>query len=153
MKVLLDTNVLASAAATRGLCADVLREVLAKHELVLCPQILSELRRTLRKKFGVSRELIKDFVSLIQQNTMLSEPVDLPALHLKDKDDLGILAAAVSSGADVVVTGDGELQELGHVSGIKIISPRQFWEDLRGEKGRSPSPGGRGQGRGETVDG
>ena len=31
MKVFLDTNVLASAAATRGLCADVLREVFASH--------------------------------------------------------------------------------------------------------------------------
>ena len=41
MRVLLDTNVLASAAATRGLCADVLRVVLAEHELVVCRQILT----------------------------------------------------------------------------------------------------------------
>jgi hypothetical protein len=39
MKVMLDTNVLASAVATRGLCADVLRAVLAEHELVICPQM------------------------------------------------------------------------------------------------------------------
>ena len=42
MKVVLDTNVLASAAATRGLCADVLREVLAEHELVICKQVIDE---------------------------------------------------------------------------------------------------------------
>ena len=130
MKVLLDTNVLASAAATRGLCADVLCEVLANHELVLSRQILSELRRTLRNKFGVSQELVEEFVSLIQHDTICSEPGDLPELHLKDKDDLGILAAAVSGQVHVVVTGDGELQELGHVSGIKIMSPRKFWEAL-----------------------
>ena len=45
MRVFLDTNVLASAAATRGLCADVLREVLTSHELLTSAQVLSELKR------------------------------------------------------------------------------------------------------------
>lgn len=130
MKVLLDTNVLASAAATRGLCADVLREVLAEHELIICPQILSELERALRDKFGVSNELIEDFIWLLQQDTICAKPGKLPKINIKDKDDLGILAAAVSGGAHVIVTGDKELQELGEFSGIKIMSPRQFWQEL-----------------------
>jgi len=113
MRVLLDTNVLASAAATRGLCADVLREVLAEHELVVCPQVLSELRRVLRGKFGVSASLINDFLGLIQQDT----------IH-------GILAAALDGGASFLVTGDKELLELGDVLGIRIMSPRQFWHIL-----------------------
>ncbi len=138
MRVLLDTNVLASAAATRGLCADVLREVLANHELVLSGQILTELRPALRNKFGVSRKLVTDFVSLIRRDTIYSEPEDLPDLDLKDKDDLAILASAVNGRVHVLVTGDGELQELGHVSGIKIMSPRQFWEALRAQ----PEAGG-----------
>jgi len=130
MRVLLDTNVLASAATTRGLCADVLREVLAKHELVVCSQIFSELRRILKSKFGMSSDLIKSFVWLLQQDTILSKPGSLPQVNLKDKDDLGILAAAQSGGADVVVTGDRELQTLGDFLGIKIMSPRQFWQEL-----------------------
>jgi len=130
MRVLLDTNVLASAATTRGLCADVLREVLAKHELVVCSQIFSELRRILQRKFGMPRDLINSFVWLLQQDAILSKPGDLPQVNLKDKDDLGILATAQSGGADVVVTGDKELQNLGDFSGIKIVSPRQFWQKL-----------------------
>jgi putative PIN family toxin of toxin-antitoxin system len=130
MRVLLDTNVLASAVTTRGLCADVLREVLAKHELVVCSQIFSELRRILQSKFGMSSDLIKSFVWLLQQDTILSKPGSLPKINLKDKDDLGILAAAQSGGADVVVTGDRELQTLGDFLGIKIMSPRQFWQEL-----------------------
>ena len=130
MRVLLDTNVLASAATTRGLCADVLREVLAKHELVVCSQIFSELRRIFQSKFGMSSDLIKSFVWLLQQDTILSKPGSLPQVNLKDKDDLGILAAAQSGGADVIVTGDRELQTLGDFLGIKIMSPRQFWQEL-----------------------
>jgi uncharacterized protein len=130
MRVLLDTNVLASAAATRGLCADVLREVLAEHELIVCPQILSELRRILRSKFGIPSELICDFLSLLQQDTILSRPGDLPTIRLKDKEDLGILAAANSGDAQVIVTGDKELQDLGSFLAIKIVSPRAFWDQL-----------------------
>ncbi|MEW6755486.1 MAG: hypothetical protein AB1505_31590 [Candidatus Latescibacterota bacterium] len=62
MKVLLDTNVPVSAAATRGLCSDVLREVLANHELLLSDQILAALRRTLRAKLGVRRTLVADLL-------------------------------------------------------------------------------------------
>ena len=130
MKVLLDTNVLASAVATRGLCADVLREVLAEHELIICPQILSGLQRILQTKFGVSSELIEDFVLLLKQDTLCSEPGDLPKLNLRDEEDLGILASAISGGARIIVTGDRELQELGHFLDIRIMSPRQFWQEL-----------------------
>jgi putative PIN family toxin of toxin-antitoxin system len=130
MRVLLDTNVLVSAAATRGLCADLLREVLARHELVVCSQILTEVRRTLRSKFGASRELVGDFVALLQQDTICSKPGELPTLNLKDKDDLGILAAAESGGAHIIVTGDKALRDLGQFKGIEILSPRQFWQQL-----------------------
>lgn len=130
MKVLLDTNVLASAVAARGLCADVLREVLAEHQLVVSSQIFSELRRALRDKFGTSGELIDTFVRLLQRDTIVAEVGDLPTLKLKDKDDLGILAAAESGDANVIVTGDKELQDLGSFKGIAILSPRQFWQQL-----------------------
>jgi len=130
MKVLLDTNVLASAVATRGLCADVLREVLARHELVVCPQILSELRRILRDKFRAPSELTDGFVAILQHDATSCKPGELPSLDLKDKDDLGILAAAKSGGAETIVTGDKELQSLRQFAGIKIVSPRQFWEQL-----------------------
>ncbi len=130
MRVLLDTNVLASAAVARGLCADVLREVLAEHELVVCPQIVAELRRILRKKFGIPGELVEDFLRLLEQDTISCRPSGLPKVRLKDKDDLGILAAARDANAAVIVTGDKELQNLGRFEDVQIVSPRQFWERL-----------------------
>jgi len=130
MRILLDTNVLASAAATRGLCADVLRAVLSEHELVVCPQILSELRRILRVKFGVPKARVEDFVAVLRQDSIDCSPTDLPKLNLKDRDDLGILAAARCGGAAAIVTGDKELLSLRRFEGIPILSPRQFWQEL-----------------------
>jgi hypothetical protein len=49
---------------------------------------------------------------------MPCEPGDLPAIKLKDKDDLGILSAAVGGGLNVIVTGDKEMQMVGMVAGL-----------------------------------
>jgi predicted nucleic acid-binding protein len=127
---MLDTNVLVNAVATRGLCADVLRAVLAEHELAICPQIISELQRVLKDKFALPRPLVNDFIRLVREEAILCEPGDLPAIELKDKDDLGILSAAVGGGVNVIVTGDKEIQMVGTVAGLKIMSPRQFWQEL-----------------------
>ena len=136
MKIFLDTNVLASAAATRGLCADVLREVFASHDLFLSEQVLSELGRVLKLKFGVGQDLIDDFIWLLRQDSVLAQPSRVPRLKLQDKDDLTILAAAITAGAEVLITGDKELLDLGRVENLKILSPRQFWEELKAQQQR-----------------
>ena len=134
MRVVLDTNVLASAAATRGLCVDVLREVLAEHELVICKQITDELERILVDKFGATPTLVHEFLWLIRQDTVVVRPRSMPDVTLRDKDDLGILAAATAAGAEVLVTGDKELQDLGHIETTAILSPRAFWQQLTAQQ-------------------
>ena len=136
MKVFLDTNVLASAAATRGLCADVLREVFASHELFISDQVIAELRRALRLKFGVAQDLIDDFISLLEQDSISAQPTQLPRIELKDRDDLVIVGAAITAGAEVLVTGDKELLDLNRIANLEILSPRQFWERLRAQQKR-----------------
>lgn len=141
MRVFLDTNVLASAAATRGLCADVLREVLTSHELLTSAQVLSELKRVLRTKFGVAQDLIDDFISLMREDTVLAEPGQLPTVEIQDQDDLPILSAAISAEADVFVTGDKEILDIGRIEKLAILSPRQFWEKLKAQQQRRAERG------------
>jgi len=134
VRVLLDTNVIISAVATRGLCADVFRAVLAAHELVTCPQVLQEVRRILIMKFGVPEQLSAEYLELISQEAVVAEPADLPDLPIQDKDDAEIVAAAISARAEVLVTGDHELQGLKSIGKVRIISPRAFWEELTGQE-------------------
>ncbi len=136
MKIFLDTHVLASAAATRGLCADVLRLVFASHQLLISEQVLKELRAVLKFKFGVSQDLIDALIWLLQQDTVLAEPAHPPSIEIEDKDDRSILAAAIAAGAEVLVTGDKELLHLGHLEELEILSSRQFWEELRARQQR-----------------
>jgi putative PIN family toxin of toxin-antitoxin system len=139
MKVLLDTNVLASAAATRGLCADVLRAVFASHELLVSEDVLSELKKVLKSKFGVEQRLIDDFIKLVKQDALLCRCGSLPKVKVQDKDDLPILGAAISANAQVLVTGDKELLNLGSIENVEIVSPWQFHEKLKAQRQRRTS--------------
>ena len=135
MRVFLDTNVLVSAIATRGLCADVLREIFVSHQLVISIPLISELKRILSNKLGVPQEIISDFIEVLTQDCLLSENTDQIDIDIRDRDDVLILSTAVNGQAEIFVTGDKELLELKKLQSMRIVSPREFWETL---KARTP---------------
>jgi putative PIN family toxin of toxin-antitoxin system len=131
MRVFLDTNVLVSAVATRGLCADVLREILLSHQLVLSTPLLVELQNTLYTKIGIPRKIISDFINLLTQDSTLSDNEELRYIDINDKDDILILSTAINGNAELFVTGDKELIDIGKIQTLRIVSPRQFWKMLK----------------------
>ena len=134
MKVFLDTNVLVSATATRGICADVLREVLASHHLIVSDPLFIELKRILLDKFKVPGDLIAELIEMLKQDAQFSIPVDLPDIDINDKDDLIILSSALDGNAEIFITGDKELLDLNKVKNMEIVSPRMFWEKLKAQQ-------------------
>ena len=131
MKVFLDTNVLVSAAATRGLCSDVLREVLISHQLVVSNPLFSELDNVLKLRLKLPQELISEFIEILRQDALQSTPSALLDVDIQDKDDLIILSCALNGNTDIFITGDKELLELGKINDMEIISPKMFWEGLK----------------------
>jgi putative PIN family toxin of toxin-antitoxin system len=131
VRVFLDTNVLASAFGTRGLCADLVRVVFAEHELVTSETVLSELRNTLRAKFGVPETVIEEVLALLSTGPVQPTPQPPLPVAVRDPDDRLILAAALEAGADVLVTGDKDLLALKGQVAIPITTPRGFWESLK----------------------
>ena len=131
MRVFLDTNVLVSAVATRGLCADVLREILVSHQLVISSPLIAELKNIFHTKIGTPQEIISDFIELLTQDSILPEKTTLTNIDIRDKDDIVIISTALNGNAEIFVTGDKELLELGIVQSMQIVSPRMFWEALK----------------------
>jgi putative PIN family toxin of toxin-antitoxin system len=131
MRVFLDTNVLVSAVATRGLCADVLREVLVSHQLVISSPLLNELANILHSKFGIPYDVITEFIEMLSRDVILSGQTESAVIDIQDQDDVIILSTALSGGAELFVTGDKEIPALGKIQHMEIVSPRKFWEILR----------------------
>lgn len=136
MRVFLDTNVIASATATRGLCADVLRTVIEFHDWVVSPPLIGEVRRVLKDKFGASPDTIADVVWLLQQDTITAASLPLVKLPLENQADIAIVSSALNGRADVLITGDKEMLNLQRVGGLEILTPRQFWDRERGQQRR-----------------
>jgi putative PIN family toxin of toxin-antitoxin system len=131
VRVFLDTNVLVSALTTRGLAADVFRLVLSEHELLTGEVSLIEFRRVLKQKMRVPARYIEDAERLLRGQTIVPRPAIALEIKLRDPDDKWVLASAVAGGADVLVTGDKDLLDLGRAAPLPIFTPRSFWESLR----------------------
>lgn len=132
MKVFLDTNVLVSGFATRGLCADVIRLVLAEHELITAEVVIKEVERVLTQKFRLPDETVQDILAFLENQTVQSKPKTTPSVKIRDPDDLWVLSSALAAKADVLVTGDQDLLAVSDkVSGILITDPRGFWNRVK----------------------
>ena len=130
MRVFLDTNVLVSAVATRGLCADVVRLVLAEHELLTGAVNLAELERVLRDKLHAPARTVRELETFLRTHTIVLKPPAVLDVAVRDPDDRWVLASAVAGAADVLVTGDRDLLDLGDGAPLPIVDPRGFWELL-----------------------
>ena len=132
MKVALDTNVLVSAVATRGLCADIFKLVLAQHQLIVGETVLRELQRVLQEKLRVPHKVSRELDALLRREAVVVAEVSPLSIAIRDETDVPVLAEAVAGGAEVLVTGDRDLLEIeeGELP-IRILSPRGLWELVR----------------------
>jgi putative PIN family toxin of toxin-antitoxin system len=132
VKVFLDTNVLVSAFATRGLSADLFEMVLLEHELVTGHRVLQELENVLRRKIRLPAARCAEIVEFLRAEAARVVE-DAPEAHCgAEPADRAILGEALAGEAQAFVTGDAALVALGEISGMPILTPRRFWELLRG---------------------
>jgi putative PIN family toxin of toxin-antitoxin system len=129
VRIFLDTNVLASALTTRGLCAELFEVVLQSHDLLISEAVFRELQRILPEKPGQTEAITNGFIALLRaEGQVITAEHSLP--KLPNPDDEAILAAALAGKANAFVTGDKALLNLESVEGLPIITPRGLWESL-----------------------
>lgn len=132
MKVFADTNFLVSAFATRGLSADAFQLILADHELITGEYVIKELKNVLRNKLKLPAGTIAEAEKLLRRHTIIPMPDAPSEIEVRDEDDRWVLASALMSEADVLITGDKDLLSIGdQVDQLKILTPRDFWELLQ----------------------
>lgn len=130
MKVFPDTNVLVSAFAARGLCADLFEILSLEHELLVGEVILRELRRILRDRIGVPAATADEIDALLRGYVVVPKPRRNLRLGIRDPDDEWVVASAVAASADVIVSGDRDLHEIENPP-VRIVTPRELWDLLR----------------------
>ena len=129
MRVFLDTNVLVAAFVTRGLCRDLLAEIIRWHELLLSKPVVAEARRVLPAKLGLSEALVMRRLGVLAEYLVECPAIEEIEIDVRDPDDAEIVRCAIGCRADVLVSGDHDLLQA--MLPIRVQSPRELWQTLR----------------------
>ena len=136
MKVILDTNLIFSAFAARGLANAVFELCLDKHTIIISEHILSELRGNLQKKLRMPKDKIQLITEYLREFCIIRDFKRLDRRICRDIDDVKILGLSEMAKPDYLITGDADLLALKGHQGVSIITPREFWEISKGKKQR-----------------
>jgi len=132
MKVVLDTNVIVAAFATRGLCAEIFEVCLLDRIIVLSDFILSEVEEKLISKIHLPQGIVHEIIDYLRGQSEIVNPKEVKGSVCRDKADLNIIGTALSGNARFIITGDEDLLILKKYKGVEMITPREFWSLLKG---------------------
>ena len=130
MRILIDTNVLISAALFPGSVPyqAYVKAVSYPNHGLLCEQNIEELTRIFRKKFPAKEEALERFLAdALPALEVIRIPTARTPLErkIRDPNDRSILRAAVAAEADILLTGDKDFLESGVVR-PSILTPAEF---------------------------
>ena len=130
MRILIDTNVLISAALSANgtpFQAYINATSYPNHGLI-CEQNVDEMKRIFNKKFPQRLESLNKFLSIaLLTLELVPIPTDenLSELQIRDVNDRPILRAAINAKADILLTGDKDFLESGLENPV-IMTPVGF---------------------------
>ena len=131
MKVVFDTNIYISAFLIPGGNAEkaYVHAIDGDFELCTSVAILTELGRTLEKKFSWEKQKIVRLITFISDLATVFKTT--PWLRVvSDDPDNRILECAIKAEADFLVTGDKHLLKLGNYGNFEIIKLSTFFTIL-----------------------
>ncbi|NML14032.1 putative toxin-antitoxin system toxin component, PIN family [Azohydromonas caseinilytica] len=137
MRIVLDTNVALSALLWRGTPYRLLATIRQRGDVQLYSSaaLLTELadvlsRPSIAKRLALigrsARDVLSDYVEAVE----VVEPQAVPRVVPNDADDDHVIAAAVASHADAIVSGDTDLLSMGRHEGIQIIDAAQALDQI-----------------------
>jgi hypothetical protein len=132
MRLVLDTNVVASAVLWGGVPRQLLQAGREKRiSLFTSIPLLAELtdilvRSKFEKKLAASGLSIEQIVDRYAELAAVVQPAAIAPTVLDDPEDDQVLACAVAARADLIVSGDRRhVLPLGSFEGVSIVSPAE----------------------------
>jgi putative PIN family toxin of toxin-antitoxin system len=131
-RVIVDANVFVAALlAPRGACARVLlRWADGRYELLVSPLLLAEIERVLRRpKFAgfISPAEIDGLLDALREDATLHNDPSPQSGLTRDPNDDYLVALALATHADCIVSGDNDLLDLEGLD-VPVMTPRAYLE-------------------------
>jgi putative PIN family toxin of toxin-antitoxin system len=126
VRLVIDCNVVISAALAPGTCRRPIEQAVRHHTIILCDDIVSEYRSVAKRpKFARYRDTLDGIISVLDAVGLFVDPPST-RFGLPDPGDEIYVAAAVAGDAEALITGNTR-----HFSGLRegkvqVLTPRQF---------------------------
>jgi len=129
MRIVVDTNIIVSAILfPNSLIAKIFEYVINCETLVLSKYIIEETEKVFIEKFPKNMSDLREFFGSIDYENYDISVTDYSKYPtMRDKNDLPILALAIESNADILITGDKDFDDV-KIDKPIILSPRKFGE-------------------------
>ena len=132
MKIVCDTNIFISSIIFGGNPERIIKSCKkGKIDLLVSAEILTEVSRVLKEKFGwLESDIKREVISIIKISEVIRPRVRIKKIA-KDAQDNRILECASEGKADYIITGDKKhLLPLKKFQGIPIYSPQEFLKNV-----------------------
>jgi len=134
MNVLIDTNVLLSAALRDKLPERVVLHVAGRDDIrwLVTPEILAEYTEVLRRpKFALDDKVLAHWIELLAMRTVNVGNPPTPSDFPRDPKDAPFLAAALATSANFLITGDRDLLDAKDVVATRIVTAAEFSREFQ----------------------
>ena len=131
MRIIVDTNVLASGLFFKGIPFKILQGIKqGKYKTIVSQDIVDEYKRTVDKLADRFPNVINanPQLELIVLSSDICQPPKLTEPVCTDTDDDKFIACAIASKTKIIISGDKHLLDVSGHKGIEVFTPRRFFE-------------------------
>ncbi len=128
MKIFIDSNIIISAILfPNGEVSKVFSHILKKDEIIISDYCINECREVFKRKFPNKIKALELFFSQITYKEFKTptsiKSEDFP--NIRDEKDLPVLASAILSSSDVILTGDKDFKDINLKYPI-VFTPKEY---------------------------
>jgi putative PIN family toxin of toxin-antitoxin system len=128
VRIAVDSSVLIAAHISRaGVCAELLEDLLMRHELVTSEFIRGELGRKLGEKFGFPVSEAGQVAAFLRRAAVIVVPTDMPLDVCRAPTDIPVLGTAIAGDCARLISVDRNLLDMQRINEIPIIRPGEYW--------------------------
>lgn len=126
MRIILDTNVLIDGMSDEMSVQTKLINAVREGRLEACstPRVTKEYQKIVQQLITNKeyKDRMKDFITKIVH----VKPREVH-IHIDDEEDRKFLEAGVGGKADLLVTNDRHLLDIGEIGAMKVVDPQEAW--------------------------
>ena len=126
---MIDANIIISAILfQKSIISEVLKHIVLNNKIVFSQFTIDEIKDVFKRKFPHKVNDMEKFLEKLPYELFTLNEINLKNYpNIRDPNDIPVLANAIESKVDILITGDKDFDEL-KIKKLKIMKPSEYKE-------------------------